>query len=74
MLEGLPDGKRTLDARLVPLQDIVEGPFFQKLIPESWNQPSVGEGRLEVCARTCGKFDLVAAQYQKRGNRDDSPH
>lgn len=74
ILEQLPDGKRSLDARLQPLQEIVDGPFFQKLIPGSWSQPSIGEGRLEVCARTCGHFDLVAAQYTKGGNRGDSAH
>lgn len=72
ILEELPDGKRSLDARLHPLREIIDGPFFQKLIPSSWSQPSIGEGRLEVCARTCGKFDLVAAQYAQGGTREQA--
>lgn len=70
ILEKTPDGKRSLDARLRPLREIVEGPFFQQLIPESWGRPSIGDGKLEICARTCGKFDLVAAQYANGGTRD----
>lgn len=70
ILEEMPDGKRALDARLRPLQEIVEGPFFQQLIPGSWSRPSISDGKLEVCARTCGKFDLVAAQYANGGTRD----
>lgn len=63
LLQELPEGKSSLDARMHPLEEIVDGPFFQRLIPASWRKPSLAEGRLEVCARTCGTFDLFAAQY-----------
>jgi MoaA/NifB/PqqE/SkfB family radical SAM enzyme len=63
LLQELPDGKRSLDARVHRLEEIVDGPFFQRLIPASWSRPSLDAGRLEVCARTCGTFDLYAAQY-----------
>lgn len=63
LLDRLPEGKKSIEAKRIPLQEIVEGPFFQQLIPGSWQQPSLAAGKLEVCSRTCGTFDLYAAQY-----------
>jgi len=62
LLERLPEGKRSLDARVHPLEEIVESPFFQEEIPASWRRKSLAQGRLEVCARICGTHDLYGAQ------------
>jgi MoaA/NifB/PqqE/SkfB family radical SAM enzyme len=63
LINRLPNGKDSLNARKQPLSEIVNGPFFQHLVPESWSIRSVAEGRLEVCSRVCGEIDLYSAQY-----------
>jgi MoaA/NifB/PqqE/SkfB family radical SAM enzyme len=58
-------GKDNLNAKLTPLQKIVDGLFFQTLLPESWNKPSCAEGKLAVCAKTCGgKYDAFTEQFK----------
>lgn len=63
VLRRLPEGKASLDARRSSMRDIVEGPFFQELVPAGWAKRSVAEGRLEPCIRACGAHDTHAAQY-----------
>jgi hypothetical protein len=53
---GLRDARRGT-------REVVEGPLFQELVPESWQKPSVKEGRLEICARECGSNSPREAQY-----------
>lgn len=60
LVRALPDGKSSLDARAHSIREIVEGPFFQTLVPNGWER---GEGRLEQCVRACGQHDTHAAQY-----------
>jgi len=58
-------GKDNLNAKLTPLQGIVDGLFFQDLLPESWKKPSCAEGKLSVCAKTCGgKHDAFLEQFK----------
>jgi hypothetical protein len=58
-------GKDNLNARFRPLGDIVDGLYFQDLIPNSWNKSSCAEGKLAVCAKTCGsKYDAFAEQFK----------
>lgn len=58
-------GKDNLNAKLNPLGDIVDGLYFQDLVPNSWNKPSCAEGKLAVCAKTCGsKYDAFAEQFK----------
>lgn len=58
-------GKDNLNAKKTPLKDIVDGLFFQRLLPESWNKPSCAEGKLAVCAKTCGgKYDAFTEQFK----------
>ena len=48
-----------------PLRSIVEGDRFRR-IGDSWHRPSVAEGKLRVCAKTCGSgFDQFASQFSK---------
>jgi hypothetical protein len=64
MIDALPDGAASINALKKPLSEIVNGPFFQKDIPERWNKPSVAEGKLKVCSRICGKdFDPFRDQF-----------
>lgn len=58
-------GKDNLNAKLNPLGDIVNGLYFQDLVPNSWNKSSCAEGKLAVCAKTCGsKYDAFAEQFK----------
>jgi MoaA/NifB/PqqE/SkfB family radical SAM enzyme len=62
LIDRLPEGTRSLDARVYPLEKIVESSFFQKEIPATWKKSSLAEGKLEVCSRICGTHDLFGAQ------------
>ena len=58
-------GKDNLNAKLTPLQTIIDGLFFQDLLPESWKKPSCAEGKLSLCAKTCGgKHDAFLEQFK----------
>lgn len=63
LVRQLPNGKASLDGRLRSIREIVEGPFFQELVPEGWEKRSVASGRLEQCVKACGAHDIHAAQY-----------
>jgi MoaA/NifB/PqqE/SkfB family radical SAM enzyme len=63
LVRRLPRGKESLDGRVTSIRDIVEGPFFQELIPASWAPRAIGDGRLEPCVRACGAHDAHSAQY-----------
>lgn len=56
-------GLNKLNAKEYSVKDIVDGEYL-KLIQESWNKPSCGQGKLTVCARTCGKdLETFSKQY-----------
>ena len=58
-------GVDTLDLRVHDLNDVINGKFMQDIIPESWNKPSCAEGKLAVCAKTCGnKYDAFKEQFK----------
>jgi hypothetical protein len=63
LVRRLPEGKASLDARRSSIRAIVEGSFFQELVPAGWAKRSVKDGRLEPCVRACGAHDTHAAQY-----------
>jgi len=63
LVRRLPDQERSLDGRVRSIREIIEGPFFQELVPSGWERRSVKEGRLEPCVRACGSLDTHAAQY-----------
>ena len=48
-------GSAVLDARRNGLKQVIEGPLFQQAIPHSWDLLSIADGKLAICARTCGK-------------------
>ena len=52
-----------------PLESIVNGSYFNK-IADSWSKPSISDGKLRVCAKTCGTgFDQFAGQFTEAVNR-----
>lgn len=54
-----------LNAKKYSLKKIVNGEFFQKIIPNSWTKFSIKAGRLEPCAKICGsEFNPFSAQYE----------
>jgi len=58
-------GKDTINAKINSLENIVDGLYFQSVIPDSWNKNSCAEGKLAVCAKTCGtKYDVFAEQFK----------
>ncbi len=64
VLALLPEALEKLDARRHGVREIVEGPFFQSIVPGGWQPGPLGTTRHEPCARVCGEgFDINAAQY-----------
>jgi len=58
-------GLDKLDAKQYDLCDIIDGKFIQEVVPDSWNLSSCAEGKLAVCAKTCGtKYDAFKEQFQ----------
>lgn len=56
-------GPETINAKFNSLESILENPFF-KSIQASWSCKSMSEGKLQVCAKTCGSsFDQFKDQY-----------
>ena len=39
----LPEGKASLDARRSSIRAVVEGPFFQEIVPSGWPKRSVAD-------------------------------
>ena len=58
-------GKDKLNALEYSLEEIINGEFFQEVIPNSWNKSSCADGKLAVCAKTCGtKYDAFSEQFK----------
>lgn len=60
LVNRLPGGKSSICALLRPLEEIVNGPFFQTVVPDGW---SAGANvRTRTCSQQCGEYDLLSAQ------------
>jgi len=58
-------GKEALNAKNFNLEEIVNGLYFSDIIPNSWKKSSCAEGKLAVCAKTCGtKYDAFSEQFK----------
>lgn len=58
-------GIENLDLRNHDIADVINGRYIQDIIPNSWNKPSCAEGKLAICAKTCGdKYDMFAGQFK----------
>lgn len=59
-------GKDKLNAKEYSLESIVNGLYFQDIIPNSWSKKSCADGKLQVCAKTCGiKNDVFSEQFRQ---------
>jgi MoaA/NifB/PqqE/SkfB family radical SAM enzyme len=58
LLDELPGGRDAIDARRRSLAEIIEGPLFQRALPDRWARPSVAAGRLAICAQVCGRDEV----------------
>jgi len=56
-------GKDNISALNHSIESIIEGEYFQTLFEDSWNKKSCDNGKLQICAKTCGKIDAFAQQY-----------
>lgn len=67
MIHQLPGKADDLSAIKNELQSVIEGPFFQKLVPNSWSCPTIGEGKSWVCSKTCGtEFNQFKQQFESQ--------
>jgi MoaA/NifB/PqqE/SkfB family radical SAM enzyme len=55
-------GTGALDGRRQSVRNIVEGRFFQRSVPDSWDLPGIAAGRLAVCADLCGSAETLSSQ------------
>lgn len=62
LIKQLPEGKDSINTKLHPIKEIVNGPFFQDYIPKLWGRNSIAEGKLETCSRVCGSYPLYSGQ------------
>lgn len=57
--------KSSLNAINNNIEHIIDGLYFQNLIPDSWTKNSCAEGKLAVCSKTCGsKYDAFKEQFK----------
>ncbi|MCY4513476.1 MAG: radical SAM protein [Bdellovibrionales bacterium] len=54
-IDQLPEKENSLNGKIHPIKKIVQGDFFQTLVPESWSKKDITKDKLRVCAKTCGK-------------------
>lgn len=61
-VEKLPGGKDALDAKKHDIRSIINGPYFQELVPGTWKPGAPSRRESAVCMRVCGVKDANAAQ------------
>ena len=65
-INQLPEKEHSLSALRHSLEHIIEGSFFNRLIPDSWSCASIESGKSWVCSKTCGKeFNQFQQQFEK---------
>lgn len=58
-------GLDKLNVKKYDIKKVIDGDFIQKVIPESWDKSSCADGKLAVCAKTCGiKYDAFKEQFK----------
>jgi|TARA_X000001036_G_scaffold155259_1_gene147404 MoaA/NifB/PqqE/SkfB family radical SAM enzyme len=55
-------GKDKINALNYTIEEILENNYFN-LIEDSWEKTSCNDGKLQVCAKTCGLNDAFTQQY-----------
>lgn len=57
-------GAENLNAKTHSLESIINGRYFQDVVPNSWTKPSCAEGKNAMCAKICGtKYDAFKEQF-----------
>jgi MoaA/NifB/PqqE/SkfB family radical SAM enzyme len=57
-------GAENLNAKTHSLESIVNGRYFQDVVPNSWSKSSCAEGKNAMCAKICGtKYDAFKEQF-----------
>ena len=65
-VDQLVEKEHSLSAKKHSLEEIIEGLFFQKIIPQSWRGDNIETNKLRVCAKTCGQdFTPFSDQFIK---------
>ena len=58
-----------VSALVNPLESVINGSYFKR-IADSWSKPSISDGKLRVCAKTCGTgFDQFGSQFEETVNK-----
>ena len=67
VFEKVEGGMDSVNALKHGIESVINGEFFQKTLPASWDLPSHDEGKLFTCSKTCGRkeFDLFESQFVK---------
>ena len=66
LIDQLVEKEHSLSAKRHSLEEIIEGVFFQKIIPQSWKGDDIKTNKLMVCAKTCGQdFTPFSDQFLK---------
>jgi len=60
LVEDLPGGLADLDGRALPIREIIDGPFFQSIVPATWK--AEGAGASPICRHSCGPSDAVRTE------------
>jgi MoaA/NifB/PqqE/SkfB family radical SAM enzyme len=57
-------GLENFDSKERSLAEIIAQPIFQQTLPESWSETSFAAGKLQTCARYCGKdLEIFNSQF-----------
>jgi hypothetical protein len=54
------------------LKEILDAKHLDKAFVDTWNLPSVKDGKMAYCADTCGKFSAVDKIYTHDSMEDKS--
>ncbi len=61
-VERLPRGLADLDAKIRPIQEIIDGPYFQSVVPATWPVDAPDRKAVSICTRACGVRDAIRGQ------------
>ena len=58
-------GIENINAKNKSIEEIINGDFFQNVIPESWSKSSCAQGKSVICAKICGtKYNAFDEQFK----------
>lgn len=57
-------GLDSLNLKKHDIRDVIDGRYIQNVIPDRWSLNSCAEGKLAVCAKTCGTHDAFSEQFK----------